>query len=832
VRRAVAAGRGRPPAVRCTTVVVLAAIVAVLSAREAVLAAPAPQNATPPPGAAPGTGGAGGLTDADLADRPISSITISGLRTVDEQLVRNNIRGAIGDPFDPGVIAADADLLNRLAKFKQVDITADLQPDGTVALRYVLLEQPLIEEVQVVGNSLISDQDLRAVIRQIPGSQRDDFLIEQSKRNIVELYRERGNYLVSVEIDESELEESGILLFRVIEGPRVRIRAIEFEGNEAFPDKQLKAQIRTRTYLFLVRKGVLDQGVLDQDEAALDRFYRDRGFADVRIGRRVDLSPDDREAKITFLVDEGRRYTLGDVVARRAPSGVDPGGSLRVFGTEQLTALMTIKTGDVYSADKLRTSRWAIEDAYAILGYHDVSEPGAVRFVEHRPGPEPVIDLYITIDEGRRWTTGFIDVQGNFLTRDKVIRRELELTPGRPLDATELRRSEQKLAQTRLFGPRTRLVVQDPAGPDSADRDLLIEVAEQNTGSWSFAVSAGTDSGLFGEIALTQRNFDIADVPASLSELFTGRAFRGAGQRFNMTLRPGTELFQYFLSVTEPRIFDSDYSVTAGGNFSSRIFDQYDEQRFSGNLAVGRRFGELWSGRLGGRHENVEIRDIDASAPTEVFIDEGTNQITSLDLTLSRTTFDDPRRPGSGSRLELTLGRAGAFGGDYNYWTTGGEYTVYFTLDEDFLGRITTIRLRGAIQYAFDEDRVPVYERFYLGGRSLRGFEFRTVSPKGIRNDNGQPSEDPIGGLWSMFLGAQYEVPLFEDAFSGVIFVDSGTVLSEPGISDWRVGVGVGIRLTIPAFGPVPLAFDLGFPLVKEELDETQIFSFAAELPF
>jgi outer membrane protein insertion porin family len=384
--------------------------------------------------------------------------------------------------------------------------------------------------------------------------------------------------------------------------------------------------------------------------------------------------------------------------------------------------------------------------------------------------------------------------------------------------------------RTRLFND-ARITVQNPEPEDPAYRDLLVEVKERNTGSANFGVAVGSDQGVFGELSLSQNNFDITDFPESLQELLSGRAFRGAGQRFNAVLRPGTEIFQYSMSVTEPHLFDSLYSLTVGGQFRDRFYDRYDETRFGGNIRLGRQFGDIWAVALQGRAEEVELTDIDPFAPTEVFQDAGPNTLTSVGLSVTRSTVSTIIRPGKGSRLETSYDRYGALGGDFDFDMVNAEYSIFFTLDEDFLGRLTTLRLNSRMGYIWG-DRPPVYEQFYLGGRSLRGFDFRTVSPKGIRADNGEPSDDAVGGEWLVFFGAQYELPIFGDAMTGVAFVDSGTVLDDPGFEDYRVAAGVGIRLYIPQFGDVPIAFDFAFPLKKEDTDEEQLFSFMVDFPF
>lgn len=771
-----------------------------------------------------------------LADRPISEIRLLGLQTVTQQEVLNNIRSTVGDPYDPAVVSADVARLNRLGRFRTIEARGELQADGSVALIFEFVEQMIITELQVVGNKLISDQDLLAVVQQVPRGPRDDFLIQSAKRAIEQMYEKRGHYLATVTIDESELEQSGLLIFRIIEGPRVRIRAVEFEGNQAFTDEQLYAEIKTRTAVFLLRRGELDEEQLADDVAALTRFYTSRGYLDVRVGRQIELSPDSSEAKVIFVVAEGPQYTL-----RHVQVTTIEGDPLSVYSPQQIAALIDLKPGDVYSDDLLRQSMRAIEESYGVMGYLPTDD--ARRFYQLdgttilvRPTPlrvadSPQVDLLLEVHEGQPYRVGAVEIQGNFLTRDRVVRRELRgITPGRPFDATQLQLAEDRLLNLRLFSD-VRFTVQ-PEDPDFPGyRDVLVEVRERQTGSFSFGAAIGSDAGVFGEIALIQNNFDVTDFPESWGELFSGRAFRGAGQRFNATLRPGTELFQYAMSLTEPHLFDTDYTGTVAGQFRQRIYDLYDEERFGGSVRVGRQFGDIWSLGVQSRVERVTLRNIDPTAPTEIFRDRGPDVVTALGLAMTRSTIPFRSRPGRGSRLELSYDRYGALGGDFSFNAVNAEYVMYFTVDEDFLGRATTLRLASRVGYIWG-GRAPTYERFYLGGRALRGFEFRTVSPKGIRADNGQPTDEPVGGTWLAFLGAQYEVPIFDEAFTGVIFVDSGTVTDSPGFDDWRVAAGVGIRLYIPQFGNVPIAFDFAIPILKQDGDEEQIVSFAAELPF
>ena len=772
----------------------------------------------------------------DLIDRPIAEIQLEGLQRVHQQTVYNNIRSSVGGPFDPAVVRADVARLNRLGQFRFVEADAQLREDGSVLLLYRFTEQAIISEVQVVGNRLITDQDLLAVAPLVSGGPRDDFLIQNARRAMEELYRKRGHYLTTVTINQPELDRAGLLIFQVNEGPRVKVRVIEFQGNQAFEDDALWPEIKTRTAMFLFRKGELDEEQLTDDVAALDRFYKDRGYLDVRVDRQIEISPDGSEAKVTFVVAEGPRYTV-----RSIRTNTTEGKPLKVFAPEQIAAIIELKEGDVYSRELTRKSIAAIQEAYGAMGYmlseddrrqtRSESWMVLVDLTELRVADAAQVDVIFEILEGQQYRVGEVQVQGNFLSRDKIVRRELiNVTPGRPFDTREIELSEDRLERTRLFN-QARITVQREDPDEPGYRDVLVEVKERNTGSINFGVAVGSDSGLFGELSLSQNNFDITDTPETLNEMITGRAFRGGGQRFNATLRPGTEIFQYIMSLTEPHLFDTDYSGTISGQFRNRIYDEYDEQRFGVSLGGGRQFGDVWQANLRSRVERIELDNIEPEAPTEVFLDAGPDVLTTLGVGFARTTLPLIGRPGSGSRFELSYDRYGIFGGDIDFNLVNSEYTVFFTMNEDFLGRLTTLKFSTRVGYIWG-GRAPTYERFYLGGRTLRGFEFRTVSPKGIRADNLQPSDEAVGGNFLFFVGTQYEFPLLGDALTGVFFVDSGTVTESPGFDPYRVSVGLGIRMAIPQFGPNPLAFDFAFPVLKDDSDEEQVFSFSIDLPF
>lgn len=802
-------------------------------------------------------------------NRPVSSIVFrtpsdaSGahapLSAEAERAARNAVRTQRGDIFETKVLEEDVRRLNRLGRFGAVETYAGLNDDGTVTVVFEMSERALVADVQSVGNTRINDADIAGVVDVISGTPIDRFQIDRSARRIEELYRQKGFYNARVTVDEDELEDGGIVIFRIREGERLRVTAVRFEGNQAYTRTQLKREINTKEAT-LFNKGQLDDDTLDNDIVKLIEFYRDRGYLDVRADRILQPSPDGREAIVTYLIEEGPLYTARSVQVDVQTEG----GATPVLGREQIAGLIGIKPGDVYGAGALQRSIDSVTDALGVMGYADAR----VDRVEKRDTETPVVDLILLVTEGPRSRVGEVIIQGNELTRQDVIRREVQLRPMRPLDTAAVSRTKRELGRLRLFDnqPPLRITPLEPgvefyrevwddtpaqaadgvdgAGtpPDSVDpvdlsmsdptryRDVLIEVTETNTGEFNFGGAVSSDSGLVGRISLTQRNFDVRDTPDSPGEFFSGRAFRGGGQTFSLELLPGDRIETYSISLSEPAVLDSDYSGSVQAFYRNRDFTEFDERRYGARVGVGRRFGTRWTGGITVRADSVELSNIEPSRPTDVFAVADQNALFGVALSLERTSIDSVFRPTKGSRTRLSVEQVV---GDFTFTKFDARHAVFIPVREDYLGRPTVLSLLGQIGYIPQGNgEVPTYERYYLGGQTFRGFQFRTVSPKGIRNDTLAPSTDPVGGSWLLFGSAEVQQPIYEDVLGIVFFMDAGTVTADVALEDFRVSIGTGIRLYIPQLSPAPLAFDLGFPILKETADEKRLFTFTVDLPF
>lgn len=755
-----------------------------------------------------------------------------GVDSTTEQLVRNNIRLREGNPYYAEIVRNDIVRLNRLGRFRRVDSKAQPMDDGSVVVRYQFLLQPVIQAVQTVGNRRFSDEEILKAIDVLIGTPVDNTQLDRFCRRIEDTYKAKGYYNAQVLVDQDELEKTGVVLFRVREGTRLRVTDVRFEGNLSFSPKELKKGLKTEeSYLFNTAQ--LDEDYLARDVATISQFYKDRGYLDSRVDRLVRPSPDAKEGQVTFVIFEGPIYTLRSV---KAEYSKDDPTTERIFTPEQMLGLMLIKPGDVYSDDKLRRSIDALNDAYKKMGYVDAR---VVRR-ELLDSKEPKVDILLVVRQGGRFRAGEVVIRGNSLTRSEVVRREIRIQPERPLDATQAKITEDRLRQSRLFNvdPQSNgivptVTIQPPDEGEPEHRDVLVQVDETNTGSFNIGGAVSSDGGITAIFTVKQDNFDIQDTPDSFSELFSGGAFRGAGQKFKIEALPGDRRQAFGISLSEPALFDSDYSGSVALQASRRDYDQYTEVKYGAGFGIGRRFGDRWVGNIPIRIENIALQDIEASAPRDYYDVRDPNYFSSVGLTLQRTTVDNRFRPSKGSNIEFGLEQAGALGGDFQYTSLHAEHSLYLPLDENIYGAKTVLSFKTKASFIpQDTSDVPVYERFYLGGQNFRGFDFRGVSPRGIRNDTGTLGSDPVGGNFMFFWGAEYKVPVYEDLLALAFFLDTGTVNQQLSLANYRASVGFGFRIFVEGLSPVPLSFDFGFPIKKEKDDDLRLFTFGIDLPF
>jgi outer membrane protein insertion porin family len=749
----------------------------------------------------------------DLAGRTVESVRVLGNTTVSSAVVLNLVRTHEGDKYDPQTVTEDYQRIYGLRKFSDVEAKVEPTDSGGVVVAFVVTEQQQIKSIAYRGNFNIDTLTIQQAIDIKPGEAIDRFRLAISKQSILNLYKDRNFPFAHLDIDADALANRGEVIFNIVEGPNVRIRNIKFLGAEHFTESRLRGQIQSKTWIFIFRHGSYDPETVEDDVAAVHHFYEDKGFFDVRVGRKLIWSPDMHELQIDFVVDEGIRYNV-DRVTFKGNASVDEA---------QLRKNLKLVEGVAYDNELLQRDIRQIVKAYSPFGFiyqPQSQDPDFLRIDSHpvfrnEPGH---VELVYNITEGKPFHLGRIIPKGNSKTQDKVILREMHMVPGQLYNSAEVEDAVDRLRGTPYFSR----VQATPIGDDPEFRDLLVDVAESKTASFNVGAGINSNGGVGGNITYEQHNFDATNWPASWKDLFTDRAFVGAGQDFRASFEPGTKFTSASIRFTEPWIFDQPYSFTGELYLRDRIREHYDDERVGARASFGKRFDNVWSASLTLRAEDVDITHIQDKEirADEILNLEGNSTLTSAGVRVTRDTTTRGLLPDKGTTDTAAFEQFGALGGDFTFEKFTYSHDHYFTLHEDLLDRKVILALHGDAGYITGDD--PFFERFYAGGfGSVRGFSYRGISPRS------GPDHDVIGGDFLLTGTAEVSFPIAGEELRGVVFTDVGTV--EPGVTlgTVRSSVGTGIRLTLPILGKTPIALDFAIPLSQNRRDNTQILSFS-----
>jgi len=743
-----------------------------------------------------------GQTQGARTTKTIKAIEYVGLTRSSEAFVQDVARVPLGMPVDRTVLDEAVNRLLGTGRFLSARYVVRDEPDGAV-VTFTFAEHAKLTRITFTDNKKYSDGQLLEAVGIKEGERVDHFAAQMGREAIEAKYREGGYRDVTVTYDRERLDGTGELEYVIHEGTRIRIRKVLFEGATAFSARELRRKVQTKAAFWFFRKGAFDPNQVEADEARLRQFFRDQGFLDARVSHRVDPAKKPTDLNLVFVVDEGTRYTIEDIQFR----------GVAAFDVEDLRADMTSNEGAFVKEMQVNGDVRMIRDRYWSEGYIDAAVR-AVRVFSEAPG---LVRLTMEVSEGEQFRVGRIEVRGNSRTQDKVARRELNLFPPDDLlDLVEARDAERRLVDTGVFASARVLPVGDKPGV----RDVIIDVEESpKSGDFLFGVGVTSNSGLLGTVVLDLKNFDITDWPRSWREFFKFRSFYGAGQRLRLEMNPGTDLSRFRLDFTEPYFRDKPIRLDVSAFFFERGREGYNERRAGTSVSFGKRFrrGRLagWNGELSFRVEQVRVDDVDLFSAHDIREDEGSDILTSAKVTLAHDRTDNRFLPSTGDRFRVGYEQFGVFGGDHDFGRLTARYQWYKTLKTDPLDRKSVLQLRAEGGVILGD--APVYERFFAGGTgSIRGFEFRGVGPRDGIDDNN------IGGDFLVLLGAEYSYPLFGDNVRGHVFLDTGTA----GTGTYRAAIGTGVRLTIDILGPVPLEFNLAFPVSTGSDDDEQIFSF------
>jgi outer membrane protein insertion porin family len=775
-------------------------------------AAPAPADTTaaPPPAPAP----------AVEAPWVAARIRVEGNERIESSTVLSYLSLQPGDQIDAARIDLALKTLFRTDLFSDVKI--DRQGDDLVVR---VVENPIINQVAFEGNKSLKEDKLRDEVQIRPRGIFTRAKVEADVQRIIELYRRSGRISASVTPKIVQLPQKRVdLVFEIDEGPKSGILRVNFLGNKAYSDNDLRDQVVTREsrwYRLFSSNDNYDPDRIEYDREQLRKFYRNRGYYDFRVVSAVaELAPNKNGFVITYTIDEGPKYHFGKVTVET---------DLKRLNGDLLRQLLPIKEGQLYEDDRIEKATDALTYSAGASGF---------AFVDIRPrytahADTKTVDVAFDIREGPRVYVERIDVVGNTRTLDTVIRREMRVAEGDAYNRVLVDRSKNQILALGFFKD-----VDIEQLPGSApDKTILrVKVQEQATGELTFSIGYSSVESLVGDIGITERNF------------------RGRGQSVELRLSAGYLRQQLDFHFTEPRFLGRNMS--GGFDLYTYRYNFSDETSFvqsstGGTLRTYFPINNRTS--LGLRYslhaDNVSVEsflcDADANGNTLIsrsVCDERGGTLTSeIGYTIHWDHRDNPLRPTRGFYVDLMQDLAGV-GGDVKYIKTQLAGGVYHGFKPEWVLSFT-----GNAGYinGWGGDIVRINDRFFRGGDSFRGFEIAGLGPRDTSlGDVGSSLGGKAYAIGTVtlsfpnFLPDQYGIKteLFTD-FGTVGLLDNSVKQNLDGSLNTAIKDDLGLRasagISIYWRSPMgPLRFDLSHVLAKESYDRTETFRFSTSTRF
>ncbi len=725
----------------------------------------------------------------------IRSITVNGSQRIEADTVRSYIQLRVGDIYTQ--VAAD----QALRDLFETELFADVSirnNDGAVVID--VKENPVINRVILEGNKRIKEDKILPEIRLSPRQIFTRTKVRADVARIIELYKRQGRFAATVEPKMVQQDQNRVdVVFEINEGPRSKVRQINILGNEKFSDGELRGEMATkqsRFYRFFSSGDSYDPDKLAYDQQKLRQFYLTQGYADFRVISAVaELTPDKRDFIITYVVEEGDRYKFGDV-------GVD--SQIRDFSEDGLKAQLPMKTGDWYNAKLVEDTVEQLSETAGLFGYAFAD----VRPNFNRNRETLTMDITFELAESARVYVERIDINGNTLTQDKIIRREFRLNEGDAFNSFLVKRSENRINSLGYFQEKFEIEQKQGSAPDRIILEANVE--EKATGELQLSAGFSSIENFILQASIRQRNF------------------RGKGQTVGLSINYSRFSQGVNLSFTEPYVFDKNISFGADifrrdlnsfnfvGNSRNTTFEQLTT---GASFRLGVPLTEYVSALL---RYSLTVDDVTLDR-TQFFSDLDNNGTLECDPVRAgfflcdnlgqRTTSligysllydnrDNRIRPTRGQNITLSQDFAG-LGGAVSYLRTRLNASKHWRIGRS--GFILTLAAEGGHIIAFEDrgtpaqgiDDIRLTDRFFLGQPQIRGFDIRGVGPRVIRTGfnpeivNGvivntpvterrNRVDDALGGRYYYLARAELDIPLGSGArelgLRPSVFVDAGAV--------------------------------------------------------
>ncbi len=756
----------------------------------------------------------------------VSRIDVRGNERVDSETIRNYIGIRPGVSFGSTAIDEAVKRLFATGLFSDVQIN---QRGST--LQVVVAEYLIVNQVIFQGNRKIKDAALAGAVSLQPRGSFSESAMQNDIEVIKAAYGRIGRDDAQVTAYTQDLGSKRVnVIFEITEGGRTKIASINFVGNNAFSNGRLQDVIQTKksNFLsFLSRKDVFDEQQLRVDEELLRRFYYDRGYADFQIvSSYADLDEAENRYTITFTVDEGEKYTFGNIELDSTISGVD---------TQSLRRLVETREGGTYSASKVEDTIIAMTERLAGQGYAfaQVTPRGDRNFADRS------ISILYTIDQGQRAYIERIEIRGNTKTRDYVIRREFDISEGDAFNQVLIQGARKRLEALDFF-ESVDIATAPGSGPDQIV--LIVNVQDKSTGEFSigagYATGGAPTSGFILEGGITERNF------------------LGRGQAIRLSISGGRNARDYTISFTEPYFLGRRISAGFDIYRQTRSYTNYTSTVTGGTVRLGLPITERLSTQFAYNYavENYAYTSAcdtngDGIADVGVPVTGGTNTCaiaapistaiqtqspwtkSSVTASLIYSSIDNIKDPRNGIYANFSTEVAG-LGGNARFVKVTGRASYYKQLSEE-LDLVGVLVAGGGHIQAIGGTPLRVFDYNQTNDRIIRGFAFNGVGP--VDTATGEH----LGGATYFHASAevQFPLPVLPRNFGmrGALFADAGTLYGNAlptavgTAMAWRASVGASLIWASP-FGP--LRVDYAIPVMKQATDTVQNFNFGISTRF
>lgn len=769
----------------------------------------------------------------------LKEVKITGNSRVEDDGIRLHLKSRAGEPFNSNTVEQDVKAIYRMGFFD--DVQAELSPDGV--LTYAVKEKPYVRELKIQGASQVSREKVETALGISPRTILDRSKVAEGVEKVRKLYNEQGYVNASVDYSVNvEPNNQAVVTLDIVEGGRLLIKKIAFEGNKAFSDSELKDQIATKEewiFSFITHRGVLDRDMLTNDVAILSNFYNDNGYVDHKIDDPAILRARDG-LEVVFRIQEGAQYRVGKV---------EIGGELIEDG-KQLLKSVKLTTGQIFRGSRLREDVTTLTDMYSNKGFAFVQ----VDPVTNVNSTQKTVDIALVITKGPPVYFNRVLVAGNTKTRDKVVRRELLANEQELFSGNKITQSRNALQRTGYFED-VQVTTKKTEQPDTVD--VLVDVKEGPTGS--FQIGAGYSSG------------DGVLFNANVGE----KNFMGRGQGLNGSFSLGTKRQDFILSANDPYFRDTRTSLGVEAYNTKRDYIDFNERKIGfgvntsypmkyfrmpffgadpadtpgSDVLAGNEPITMWDYMRGGVSYDLtrdKIGGVDSSsAPDSIKSEEGTSLTSAVTPGITYDSRDHFFAPTEGTKSAFSVKLAG-LGGDTRFIKSDLSARWHYPLLKDpNWGGAYVLALGGSLGYGIGlsqnnngQKDLPLFERYFLGGiNSIRGFTERSIGPRvpsGCRPDPNDSTKtdcsgtDVVGGDKAVVMNTELLFPIMEQyGVRGVAFFDIGDSFGGSqkfSFNDMRRSVGAGVRWMSP-FGP--LRVELGFPIHKMPHDETSVLGFS-----